>query len=112
MEVGRCRRECPRIAQTSLTYVTQDDATPIPEAIGLPGAGASTATSREYAGLYFDGSLAPHFQAQIAQRSTCPVKRAVDVTETVLVPVRCLKGATVALDELELRLGVLGAPAR
>ena len=102
----------PWIAQTSLTYVTKDDATPIPEAFGLPGAGASTSTSREYAGLYFDGSLAPHFQAQIAQRSTCPVKRAVDVTETVLVPVRCLQGATVALDELELRLGVPGAPAR
>ncbi|MBW2159719.1 MAG: hypothetical protein JRH14_07095, partial [Deltaproteobacteria bacterium] len=102
----------PWIAQSSLTYVTQDDATPIPEAFGPPGAGASTATSREYAGLYFDGSLAPHFQAQIAQRSSCPVARAADVTETVLLPARCLKDATVALDELELRLGVPGAPTR
>jgi hypothetical protein len=102
----------PWIAQSSLTYVTQDDATPIPEAFGPPGASASTATSRDYAGLYFDGSLAPHFQTQIAQRSTCPVTRAADVTETVLLPARCLKDATVALDELELRLGVAGAPAR
>jgi hypothetical protein len=30
----------------------------------------------------------------------------------VLLPVRCLQDATVALDELELRLGVPGAPAR
>ncbi|MBW1756315.1 MAG: hypothetical protein JRJ80_09110, partial [Deltaproteobacteria bacterium] len=102
----------PWIARTSLTYVTQDDTTPIPDAYGPPGTGASTATSREYAGLYFDGSLAPHFQAQIAQRSTCPVARAADVTETVVLPARCLKDATVALDELELRLGVAGAPAR
>jgi hypothetical protein len=102
----------PWFARTSLTYVTQDDTTPIPDAYGPPGTGASTATSREYAGLYFDGSLAPHFQAQIAQRSTCPVARAADVTETVVLPARCLKDATVALDELELRLGVAGAPAR
>jgi hypothetical protein len=102
----------PWITRSSLTYVTQNDATPIPEAFGPPGAGASTASSREYAGLYFDGSLAPHFQAQIARRSTCPVARAADVTETVLLPVSCLKDATVALDELELRLGVAGAPAR
>ena len=102
----------PWFTRSSLTYVTQDDATPIPEAFGPPGAGASTATSREYAGLYFDGSLAPHFQAQIAQRSTCPVRRVADVTETVLLPASCLQGATVALDELELRLGVAGAPAR
>jgi hypothetical protein len=102
----------PWFTRSSLTYVTQDDATPIPEAFGPPGAGASTATSREYAGLYFDGSLAPHFQAQIAQRSTCPIRRVADVTETVLLPARCLQGATVTLDQLELRLGVVGAPAR
>ena len=102
----------PWFGGSSFTYVTQDDTTPIPEAFGPPGAGASTATSRDYAGLYFDGSLSPHFQAQIAQRSTCPVARAEDVTQTVLLPIRCLPDRKVALDELELRLGVAGAPAR
>ena len=102
----------PWVGHSSLTFVTQDDTTPIPEAFGPPGAGASTATSRPYAGLYFDGLLAPHFQAQIAEGSTCPVARAVEVTETVLLPIRCLKGGRVALDELELRLDVARAPAR
>ena len=102
----------PWFGGSSFTYVTLDDTTPIPEAFGPPGAGASTATSRHYAGLYFDGSLSPHFQAQLAQRSTCPVSRVADVTQTVLLPIRCLPEGKVVLDELELRLGVARAPER
>ena len=94
----------PWIGHTSLTYVTEVDSVPIPEAFGPPGAGASLRASERYAGIYFDGSLPPHFQAQVAEQSTCPTKLAADVTETVLLPARCFKDDAIALDGLELRL--------
>jgi hypothetical protein len=102
----------PWIGQSSLTFVTEDDSTPIPEAFGPPGAGASIETSRDYEGLYFDGTLASHFQTQVAERSTCPVRAARDVTETVVLPFECLRDASVALDALSIRVGAEDAPAR
>jgi hypothetical protein len=56
----------PWFAQTSLTYVTEIDSVPIPEAFGAPGARSSLETTNAYAGVYFDGTLPPHFQTQIA----------------------------------------------
>jgi hypothetical protein len=102
----------PWIGHSSLTYVTRDDATPIPEAFGPPGAGASIDTSRRYEGIYFDGSLAAHFQAQLDGASTCPVPHAGEITQTVVLPRRCLPEQRVVLDGLELRFGVEGAPER
>jgi len=97
--------------RTSLTYVTEDDTAPIPEAFGPPGAGASIATSRDYDGVYFDGSLAPHFQAQLAKASSCPTELATDVTHTVLLPASCIQ-QRIVIDGLTLRFGVEGAPVR
>ena len=94
----------PWIGHTSLTYVTKGDSVPIPEAFGSPGAGTSLRASEVYAGIYFDGSLPPHFQAQIAQQSTCQTNMAADVTQTVLLPTDCFKDGSIALDGLELRL--------
>ena len=73
---------------------------------------ASIATSRRYEGVYFDGSLAPHFQAQLAEASSCPVATAADITQSVLLPSRCLPTRRVEIDGLELRFGVEGAPTR
>lgn len=94
----------PWIGQTSLTYVTELDSVPIPEAFGAPGAGSSLEATESYAGIYFDGTLPPHFQSQIAAESTCPLRRATDVTQTVIIPIRCLPSRKVILDGLELRL--------
>lgn len=101
------------IDHTSLTFVTRDDATPIPEAFGPPGKGASIVTSRPYDGIYFDGSLAPYFQAQLAQQaSSCEVPSVADVSQSVVLPSNCLSERRVALDGLELGFGVEGAPKR
>jgi hypothetical protein len=96
----------PWIAATSLTYVTVEDSVPIPEAFGAPDAGASLETRNQYAGVYFDGSLPSHFQEQIARHSVCPVKRATEITETVIVPGDCISAGTLSLDGLELRFSV------
>lgn len=95
----------PWIAHTSLTYVTEDDSVPIPEAFGPPGAGSSLSTPQPYAGVYFDGSLPPHFQAQLAERSTCLLVRAAEVTDAVLVPAACVPNGALSFDGLELRFG-------
>lgn len=100
------------IGRTSLTYVTEDDTTPVPEAFGPPGAGTSIATSRSYDGVYFDGSLAPHFQAQLAGVSACPTELATDVTQTAVLAARCIQQETIVIDGLALRFGVAGAPER
>lgn len=102
----------PWFVRSSLTYITEADTTPIPEAFGPSGAGASLATSRRYEGIYFDGSLAPHFQVQLANASSCPVPRATDITQTVLLPSECLPRQSVVIDGLELRFGVERAPPR
>ncbi len=94
----------PWFAQTALTYVTEVDSVPIPEAFGAPDARSSRKTTNAYAGVYFDGTLPPHFQTQMAEQSNCPVRRARDVTETVIVPTPCLARGSVAFDGLELRL--------
>ena len=96
----------PWIADSSLTYVTVEDSVPIPEAFGDPGAGSSLSTPERYAGIYFDGTLPAHFQAQVAERSTCPVRRIADITDAVLLPAKCLGAGALSLDGLELRLGV------
>ncbi|MGB5191739.1 MAG: hypothetical protein WBN70_02070, partial [Polyangiales bacterium] len=94
----------PWFAQTALTYVTEVDSVPIPEAFGAPGVRSSRKTTNAYAGVYFDGTLPPHFQTQMAKQSNCPVRRARDVTETVVVPTPCLAQGSVVFDGLELRL--------
>lgn len=94
----------PWIANSSLTYVTEDDSVPIPEAFGPPGAGSSLEASRYYAGVFFDGSLPLHFQTQIAQRSRCSFEAARGVEETVVLPVQCIRDGSLLLDGLELRL--------
>lgn len=102
----------PWISRSSLTYVTEDDATPIPEAFGPPGAGASIATSRRYDGIYFDGSLAPYFRAQLADEASCPIAPVADISQSVVLQSDCFPGHRIALDGLEIRFGVQGAPAR
>ncbi len=95
----------PWFRRTSLTYVTELDSVPIPEAFETRGAGSSEATLQSYVGIYFDGTLPTHFQSQIALQSSCPVGRATDVTQTVIVPVRCLQSGRLSLDALDLRIG-------
>ncbi len=102
----------PWIRRTSLTYVTPDDSTPIPEAFGAPGEGAVTATSRSYDGIYFDGSLPAHFQEQLAASSSCAVPRAMDITQAVVIPIRCIPSRSIVIDGLELRFQIDGAPSR
>ena len=92
----------PWIAATSLTYVTADDSVPIPEAFGPPGAGASLQAPVPYTGVYFDGSLPPHFQEQIAKRSACRLARATEITDTAIVPSHCIAESTLSFDGLDL----------
>jgi hypothetical protein len=94
----------PWIGTTSLTYVTEDDSVPIPEAFGEPNAGSTLRASGRYEGVFFDGSLPPHFQEQIAKASHCPVGRARDITQTVVVPRECLGSGSLSLDGLTLVL--------
>jgi hypothetical protein len=94
----------PWIAATSLTYVTEDDSVPIPEAFGAPGAETSFRASRAYRGIFFDGTLPPHFQEQLRAVSSCALPAAQEITETRLIPVECLSSAVVELDGLELSL--------
>lgn len=92
------------IGTTSLTYVTEEDSVPIPEAFGAPGAGSSLRAKARYAGVFFDGSLPPHFQEQISNASRCPLGPARDITQTVVVPSECLASGVLSLDGLELVL--------
>lgn len=102
----------PWVESTSLTFVTRDDSTPIPDVLGPTGMEPRVATSRTYDGVFYDGSLAAHFQAEIVDRSSCPVRSARDITETVTLPVRCLDDAILTLDGLSLEIGRPDAPAR
>ena len=94
----------PWIAATSLTYVTEDDSVPIPDAFGDSDATAPFRATRAYRGLFFDGSLPAHFQAQLQEISSCQLAAAREVTDMRLVAIECLSSAVVALDGVELLL--------